>query len=248
MAYTSLIPSVWEIPKAIRARMGERAGRQRLIAEDGHLLLVLHKPAKPDQVDREPALFWRKPTGEWLSDQAGGGLASLDAHLQSYARAIDECEQDEIRAKTADEYFSIIDRLAPLHRGATHMYQVLQEARKACAEDRALIDFRDRAYDLERRADLLYSGSKNALDYAVARRAEEQAVASQRMAVAAHRLNLLVAFFFPIATLAAVLGVNLTFPYRDVDGFGPFAVFVAVGLSAGILLTLLLFSPGKQRR
>ena len=56
---------------------------------------------------------------------------------------------------------------------------------------------------------LLYNEARNSLDFSIARRGEEQARSSHRMAVSAHRLNLLAAFFFPIATLTALFGVNL---------------------------------------
>lgn len=55
----SIIPKSWNISDTIRKRVGEGVGRQRLIAEDGELLVVLHKvPTAADKGAREGALFW----------------------------------------------------------------------------------------------------------------------------------------------------------------------------------------------
>jgi hypothetical protein len=45
---SNLLPPDWDVPAKIRARLGTTAGRQRLIQEDGHLLLVLHAPPGAD--------------------------------------------------------------------------------------------------------------------------------------------------------------------------------------------------------
>lgn len=247
MTKKSLLPSVWEVPSKIRDRLGERVGRQRVIFEDGHLLLVLHRPPAADQVEREPALFWRQANGTWMSDQSGSGAGGLEELLQKYDVAIDACEGDESRASSAQDYHSVLDRIAPLHRASAHLYQVMQQARELVKEDRLIINIRDRGYELERRADLLYAGTKSSLDYAMAVQAEQQAAAANRMAAAAHRLNLLVAFFFPVATVASVLGVNLTFPYRDDASLLPFWIFLTVGLVFGSVLAMVLYSTSRGR-
>jgi hypothetical protein len=107
-----------------------------------------------------------------------------------------------------------------------------------------LINLRDRAYVLERSAELLFDGSKNALEFLVAKRAEQQAKSSFQMEVAAHRLNMLVAFFFPVATLTAIFGVNLEHgleTYRPPYSF--FGVIV-IGLVLGAALALFV---GRRR-
>ena len=103
----------------------------------------------------------------------------------------------------------MLEQLTPIHRAVQNLYQVLQEARNMCPDYRDIIDVRDRAYVIERTADLLFSGTKNSLDFIVAKRAEEQVHASHRMAAAAHRLNILAAFFFPIITLTTIFGVDV---------------------------------------
>jgi len=57
-----IIPHNWQIPEAIRSRVGTHTyGRQRAIIEEGHLLLILHNKPEPDQDEREGTLFWRTP-------------------------------------------------------------------------------------------------------------------------------------------------------------------------------------------
>jgi hypothetical protein len=203
---------------------------------DGHLLLVLHRPPKPDEETREGRFFWRKPDGSWLSTEQGAGLASLFEHVSEYDRLLEQCDRIEERASTAAEYFQVVHTVTPLARALRNMHQVFQEARQALPDDRDLINLRDRAYDLVRTADLLHTDAKNGLEFAIARRAEEQAHAAHKMAVSSHRLNTLAAFFFPIATLSAIFGANLRHGYENSPPPGPFLLLLAAGLACGFLL------------
>ncbi|MEX2186968.1 MAG: hypothetical protein WD875_09250 [Pirellulales bacterium] len=245
MPHRSILPAVWDIPQVFRDRLGARPGRQRAMVHDGHVLLVLHRPPKADEEDRAGRYFWRKPDGTWMSSESGGGLPSLEAHLKEYADLVEQCDQKEERATTAHDYFDVIQSVTPLHRAARNMHNALQDARKAVPADRDLIDLRDRAYDVERNADLLYTDTRNGLDYALARRAEEQAAASHQMAVASHRLNVLAAFFFPIATLSAVFGVNLQHGWENTPGPGPFLTMLAAGLACGYVLKRFIARNGR---
>jgi hypothetical protein len=108
-------------------------------------------------------------------------------------------------------------------------------------DDRSLILWRDRAYVISRSAELLHNDAKNALDFAVAKRAEEEAVTSRRAATAAHRLNILAACFFPIATLAAIFGMNLNHGLGQWDRQNaplPLIAVLAIGLALGVVLML----------
>ena len=210
--------------------------------EDGHLLLVLHAPPRPDEDERKGRFFWRDASGEWHSSEGGTGPQVLDRHLSDYAELLESYDVKESNATTSEDYFAVLEALAPLHRATRNMHTVLQDARKLCPSDRDIINLRDRSYDLERTGDLLYTETKNQLDFAVAKQAEEQSRASHRMAVAAHRLNVLAAFFFPIVTLCAIFGVNLTHGFEETESPGPFLVLIAVGLVCGVLLTSLISS------
>lgn len=233
----SVLPAAWNVPQVFRDRLGDRAGRQRPMVAEDHLLLVLHAPPKPEENSRVGRFFWRDPTGEWRSAEHGSGLHSLQKHIDEYQDIIEKLEEQEDAASTAEDYFSVVEQLSPVFRSARNMHQVLQEARKACPAYRELINLRDRAYDTQRTAELLYEGAKNGLDFAVAQRAEEQAQASHRMSVSAHRLNLLASFFFPIATLSAIFGVNLQHGWEDVPAPVPFLVVIGLGLVLGAILT-----------
>ncbi len=234
---TTLLPAAWKIPDVIRWRLGTQVGRQRPMVADGHLLLVLHALPKPDQPSRVGRFFWRAPDGRWTSKEHGTGINALNAHLDEYADAIAKLEDQEENASTAEDLFAVLERLAPVHRAIRNLHQVLQEARESCPDYREIINLRDRAYDIERNAELLLGGTQNALNFAVAQRAEEQAQASQRMAISAHRLNVLAAFFFPIVTLTAIFGVNLRHGMEDAAPPLPFLGLIGMGLFCGAILT-----------
>lgn len=233
---TALLPATWKVPEKFRERLGESVGRQRLMQHEGHLLLVTHKPPEPDDDERQGRLFWRQPDGTWSSSDLGGGAATINKHLEAFADRIEALEQQEHQAGRGEEYFSILETLAPLHRAIRNLYSVLQEARQSVPDDRDLINLRDQAYELDRRSELLHTVTKNGLDYAVARRAEEQAVAANNMAAAAHRLNILAAFFFPLATLSSIFGMSILDNWKS--GLPPvsFMLVIAVGLATGFVL------------
>jgi hypothetical protein len=190
---------------------------------EGHLLIVLHSPPKPDEEDRSGRFFWRKPDGTWASTTDPPGHTAIDRHLDEYEAAIDQLDELEAAAHSSRDYFQVLYRLTPLVRATHNLHLTLQEARQLVQDDRKILNYRDRAYGLERQADLLHSDTKNALDFRIAQQAEVQAETGRRMAVAAHRLNLLAAFFFPLATLTAIFGVNLWHPWREIRSPLPLA-------------------------
>lgn len=236
----SLLPAGWSVPDEFRDRLGERAGRQRIMQAEGHLLLVVHAPPVPDEEERQGRYLWRQPDGTWSAVGGTGGPGALPAILDEYEAAIDQLDQMEEDASSARDYFELLTRLTPLVRAVRHLYETLQAARQAVREDRRLIVARDRAYALSRQAELLDTDARHALDFAIARRAEQHAASSQQMAIASHRLNLLVAFFFPIATLSAIFSTNLRHGLSELDNAAkplPLIVMVAMGLMLGMLLT-----------
>lgn len=232
-----LFPEAWQTPVTFRERLGSKVGRQRAMFADGHLLLVLHAPPTPDESNRVGRFFWRSPEGTWASNAFGTGFNSLSKHLDEYEEAISGLDRSEMEAATANDYLDVLEQLGPLRRSIGNLHQVLQESRKAYPEYRELIDARDRAYEIERTADLLLSGTKNALDVLAARQAELQAASSHQMALASHRLNLLVAFFFPIATLTAIFGTNLQHGLEQLSPPYPFLAVLVLGLVLGAILT-----------
>ncbi len=247
MATKSVLPELWEVPQIFRDRLGEQAGRQRAMFADGHLLLVMHAPPQADEDTRAGRYFWRQPDGSWHSSEGGSGPNAVQRHIGEYADAVEYYDQREDEAQSADEYFELIEGLAPLHRASRNMHAVLQEARKLVPHDRDIINLRDGAYEVERTAELLYDVSKNSLDFAVAKRSEEQAKASHEMAVAAHRLNLFVAFFFPVATLAAIFGMSVDSPLTNWLAL-PWLLIMILGLLSGSVLTWFVGHTHRQRQ
>ena len=239
----NFLPKSWELPESIRKRLGDDAGRQRVMDEDGHLLLILHQAPEPEDNEiRKPALFWNQPTGEWKSTPEGGGLAALEAHLQHYGKNIHVLDEQVEAAKTPSQYFEIMKHMTPLLRATRNMLAVMQEAREARPEDRRLINFRDRAIELERAIDLVAEDTKAGLEFSMAENTEEQSRFAHEAAVEARKLNRLVATFFPLATLVAVFGMS---PPADVIKAPGFWLVLAAGITAGLLVRALTSTRKK---
>lgn len=236
----SLLPSGWEVPEIFRDRLGEFPGRQRTMLADGHLLVVLHAPPEPGEERRRGRFFWRKPDGTWNSTTDVRGPVALESHLEDYDKVLDKLTESEQQAQSSRDYFEVLNHVSPIVRSTRNMHSALQEARQSIPQDRQIIIYRDKAYALERQAELLMTDAKSTLDFTIARQAEAQATSSRQMALSAHRLNLLAAFFFPIATLTAIFGVNLRTGIEDWDNAHSPVIFflvMAVGLLFGIMLT-----------
>ncbi|MEK7952603.1 hypothetical protein [Luteolibacter soli] len=239
----AFIPKSWELPESIRRRLGDAAGRQRLMDEDGHLLLILHQPPEPEDDEvRKAVLIWGQPTGEWKSSPEGGGLAALDAHMESYAKTIHALDTAVEAAKSPRQYFDIMKHVNPLLRATRNMLAVMQEARDARPDERRLINFRDRAVDLDRAIDLVATDAKDGMEFALAENTEEQSRFAHEAAIEARKLNRLVATFFPLATLVAIFGMS---PPEEVIKAPGFWLVLAAGIVVG-LIVLALTSTGKK--
>lgn len=233
----TVLPATWKVPEEFRARMGESAGRQRAMAAEGHLLLVLHAPPKAGDDEREPRLFWRDEQGQWKSNSLGGGVQALKTHLAQFAEREDQLDGQLDTGHGAKDFFGVLQATAPLHRSARNLHSTLQQARELMPADRDLINLRDRAGEIERALELLHNDAKNALDFTVARESEEQSRRSYEMAVSSHRLNVLVAMFFPIATVSTIFGMNLPHGLDAVNNPLGFWGVLAGAFIAGMLLT-----------
>ena len=256
MARPQSLPEVWQVPQAFRDRLGEQVGRQRAMFADDHLLIILHEPPTPDDDERRGRFFWRQPDGTWSADGKGIGSTALQKFLDEFHELLEKLEEQDEASSNAKEYFAVLYALAPLHRAARNMHQALQEAREMVPDAKELINLRDRAYQIERMAELLYADAKNSLDFIIAQRTEEQAESSYQMAVASHRLNVLAAFFFPLATLSAIFGVNMIHGWEAVEpkvsflpGM-PFLMMLGVGLIIGFVLKSFITreAPTKSSR
>lgn len=244
-AQKSILPENWEVPQEFRLRLGDKPGRQRLMEADGHLLFVLHTPPQPNVVAREGRFFWRHPSGAWQSTEGVEKTNTIEKHLDEFQKLVEHQDRRLDEATTARDYFDVVSASGPLLRTVRNLHKTLQEAREL-VNDRQMINLRDRAYELERTTEFLQQDAKNGLDYAVAKRAEEQSESSHNMAVAAHRLNLLAAFFFPLVTLSTVFGVNMKHGLEELIPPLPFAILSGAGVLFGGLL-MLFMSWGRKR-
>jgi Mg2+ and Co2+ transporter CorA len=234
MDRTSFVPKTWQLPEAIRKRLGNSVGRQRLMNEEGNLLLILHQvPKSEDDEIRNAVLFWRNTAGEWKSHPTSGGLAGLDAHLASYRTAIHQLDEDVEAAKTPRQYFEVMRRMHPVQRSTRNMAEVLQAARQALPDESRMINMRDQAVDLERGIELIAADAKAGMEFTMAESANQQALSAMAATQEARRLNRLAAFFFPLATLVAVFGMNAP---NDVLRFPSFSTVVLSGIGLGLIV------------
>ena len=230
-------PSIWTLPSAITGRLGAGVGPQRALCEEGHLLLALHQPQVASHAHRAPAWFWRSPDGEWRASLGKAtGAAALHQFLASWEGKLAVLEQQEATAASAAAYHAVLEEAAPLLRAARGLLRALQQAREAIPADRDLISARDRAAAIERSAELIVQDARFGMDFTAARNAEMHAENSRRHAAAAHRLNLLAAFFLPVTAIAGIFGMELG--TLEKSGPGPLLVIVGIGLTIGAVLAL----------
>ena len=241
-----IIPPTWNLPESIRIRLGQTTyGRQRAIVEEGHLLLVLHKPPGANDSGREGVLFWRTPVGEWQWNRGGGGPGALKRHVQSYAEIESKLADDYEKALEIKTLFDLVEALVPLTRAARNMHQALQSARDAIKSDAFLIEMRDLGYEAERNFDLLLEDVRNAVQYRTAREAEEQARLSKEALHASHRLNTLAALFFPLTAVASIFGMQLAHGLNERD---PSIFWIIFAVSVGLGLGMKRWVLGKPKK
>lgn len=230
-----ILPHGWQLPESLASRLGESGGWQRVLVEDSHVLLILHKAPKPGKAQREAVFFWRLPDGEWKCSDGRPGIPALRTHLDQYLTNLQKLENDYERAQSAHDYFEILESVVPLQRAAKNQFVALHAAREAVPEANELATLRDLAGDAERAADLLHASSKNALDYKVARQAEEQARLSHDISQASHRLNFLMALFLPMSVVGGAFGSSMHTGLEDAPPW-VFWLFLLGSLSVGLLL------------
>ena len=247
----SPVPASWEIPQIFRDRLGVTVGRQRAMFQEGHLLLVLHSPPSDDHAARGGRFYWRDPGGTLSAAATGKPCRTIDSHLAEYESIVSEIDERDPAEENAVELHADITALAPLVRASRNLHSALQHARDMLPEAEELIVYRDRAYQIERMADLAYQDAQNTLGFTTALQAEAQATAGHQMARSAHRLNLLAAFFFPLATFSAIFGVNLTHGFEEAMPPFPFLALIGVSIACGFVLKSFIDlkdppSPSKQ--
>ncbi|AWB66462.1 hypothetical protein C2869_08490 [Saccharobesus litoralis] len=228
-----MLPRKWDVDSRILARLGKSVGKQRVISENGQHLLILH--ALPDKSDkqREGVFFWCNAAGEWQSTLRGRGLAPLMEHIASFAQKEVELEKTYQQAQSAKTYFQLVEQIAPVLRAVKNMCSTLQSAREQIGDE--LIDFRNQAEELQRTFELLYQDCQHGLEYAMARKAEEQSELQRKALLAGHRLNILMAVFLPLTALASLLAMQIPDSLEQLFSLG-FVSALIIGLGLGLLL------------
>jgi hypothetical protein len=209
MQRPAYIPATWDLPAPILHRLGSSVGNQRLIHEQGHLLLLLHHPpTAADHEKRQAAVFWLNPAEMGQSSASPDGLAGLRDHLAAYRAAIQQLDEAVDHARIPRDYFDALRRIHPLLRATRHLHEVLQAARQARPTDPQLINMRDEAAELERAIELATANAKAGMDFTVAEASSAHAKSAAETRAEARRLNQLAAFFLPLATLVTFFGMN----------------------------------------
>ena len=230
----SIIPKSWNVSETIRHRVGEDVGRQRLIEEDGEVLVLLHQvPKAEDKGHRDAAMFWCDAHGDWKSSPSSGGRSEMMNLVAKYQERFVELDKELEAAEDPVVIHTVIDEATPVLRAGRHLTQVLSELRKAQRDDLEILATRDQAVNMERSGDLILQDARSSLDFILAKNAEAQAQDAHRAAKEAQKLNRLAAFFFPLMTLAAILGMNA--PGRMVANVNSWLV-VVVGLILGFIV------------
>jgi hypothetical protein len=232
----SILPSVWEVPELFRQRLGTSVGRQRMMAHEGHLLLVLHEVPEAGVPERKGVLFWRDPKGEWKTNERGSGKAALRELLQRYATRVDELEAAYAAASTATTLFPVLRAVSPIVRASKHLHETLQAAREQVKLDKEIINARDAAGEVERAAELLATEAKNALESEIAEAAETQARLNGELAQTGARLNMLAAIFLPLTAVGSLFGMNLPHGLESIAGPMTFWIIAIGGLLLGLVI------------
>jgi hypothetical protein len=244
------VPPGWDMPREIRARLGDRFGRQREIEADGHLFLVLHKVPAPGISQREGVFFWRNPAGDWRSTDRGQPRLALQQVVDAYESAVNQLGEKHESSNTAAERFAVLEQIGPLHRALRNLANTLQRARDAVADVDAKRDiqlFADHAGDVARTCELLQADARNSLDFHIARQGEIQATHSRETERAGHRLNVMAAIFLPLTAVSSVFGMNLQ---SGLENSPPwmFWLILAGSFSVGLLVSEVLVAVKLRGR
>jgi Mg2+ and Co2+ transporter CorA len=228
----------WKLPPEILKRLGNNTyGRQRVIHEVDHILIILHKPPSPDSHERESVVFLYTPAGEFVCNGKHNGKNKLLELIEEYRALYDSLDARFDEANELESLFEIIKHLTPLTRAANNMAQTMQAAREILKDNDLILTVRDESHDIARAIELLFHDAKATLDYRIALHLEAQTKKTQQIAQAQHKLNILAAFTFPLMALATLFGANL---HHGLEGLHPvfFVVFVFIALTIGNLVKM----------
>jgi Mg2+ and Co2+ transporter CorA len=178
-------------------------------------------------------------------------LGALNAHLESWRKAVDRIEDQMQQHPSANVFFETLQGTTPLLRTIRNTHRTLQEAREECPDDRAILLARDDAGELERAIELLHTDAKHGMEFMIAKQGEVQAQRAHQLVRAGHRLNLLVEFFLPLTAISAVFGMNLRHGLENWESPWLFWVLLGTALATGVVLVATVvfkLSPGSSGR
>ncbi len=205
------LPSHFEIEPELREQLSTRPGHQRCMDGHGELLLIVHEVPPAGVPERDALFFWKRNDGRW-TQPGGPGINELGELLDRYEQAIDRHEEVIDEADTAAEIFAILRHAGPLARSSRNLVHALEQTLVMDADDRDIRNYRDRAREIERAADLLHADARVTLEFWQAERAEQQVRSSMRLGRIVYRLNLLAGFFLPLLAMGALFGMNVKLP------------------------------------
>ena len=219
------------LPERWRHRVGETVGRQRMLEEEGQLLLILHEV--PGDAEKD-WFFWIDETKQWFSAPEEGGLTHLKQLLNRYEEVVDSLEARVKTADSVEDFYSILREEAPIGRSLKQVRLIAARTRKICKKHRPLLEIRSIAEELDHDLTLVQDEARLGMEAVAAESAENQRIMSEKQARHGLRLNLLAAFYLPLMVLASLMGMNLRNGFEESRWM--FWLIFAIGLGAGGVL------------
>jgi hypothetical protein len=205
------LPGHFELERDLREQLSSRPGHQRCVVGNAELLLVLHEVPAAGVPEREALFFWRKYDGTWVQN-GGSGIDDVGALLDRYAHAIDANEETLEKTDSTAELFGILRHAGPLSRSSRNMVSALEQALAQEPDDTQVRNYRDRAREIERAAELLHADARETMLFWQAESSEKHTKSAERLGNIVFKLNLLTGFFLPLVALAGLFGMNVDLP------------------------------------
>lgn len=219
------------LPERWRYRVGDPVGRQRMLEEDGHLLLILHEVPGDSEKDW---FFWVDETKKWSSAPEAGGLRHMRLLLDRYEEVVDALEA---RLKVADsvaDFYSILREEAPVGRALKQVRLIAARARKIHKKNRPLLQIRSIAEELDDDLTLVQNEARLGMEAVAAESAENQRIVSEKQTSDGLKLNLLASFYLPLMALSSLMGMNVINGFEDTRWM--FWLIFTIGVGAGAVL------------
>ncbi len=233
------LPDHFIVEEALLEQLGARPGHQRCVVGQEELLLIVHEVPLAGIPERSALFFWKGRDQEWQS-ATGPGLDELSKLFLRYTTIIDEHEQMLELTDSSEKVFGILRHAGPLARSLRNLVGALESLLIEEPDDRAIRNFRDRARELERAAELLLMDARETLAFWQAQAAEGHMRSADRLERILFRLNLVTGFFLPLVALGGIFGMNVEIP-----SWSFFIILVAGLLIGGLLLWFVSHSLRK---